>query len=329
MWPLILRALGELAPPKSYRPFPVRRPFEVEGAGRAALEMLVELGEEGSLDAYGLPSTSTEMSRFLGRTETPLDVRVHVDGHDHPAWMLVSDALYGVREVSSVVALLASLAPESVAKLWRSLLETSAHHLRDPIARTPEERAKDTMSIPSKQAEHRAGLVDLLVRLSVAQGDAGATLAESLASDMSKKAELDAFEVVVVLRSLLAHAKLTPGHDALLLHPDVVNHAWDIQPSLVAVLEGLPRERAIRAAGDAPELVARFPSVEGVTRIVHALEKTDSRYYGTYYEGLIRKAVLAVGEPIISVLRESLARKHPRHAFIKDCLARLEKKKKH
>jgi hypothetical protein len=344
---LVVEALGPLVKPfTQYRPFPVRRLFDLTAGQRNALELMVDLeASNRGFPRHGLPEgsgpgkpisspfgfwheTENDLVRFLRRGQLlPLDERIEVDGQTHPAWMLVSDALYEHRKVAEVVDLLtAQLPADRLLPFWEALFTTTQHNLR---FRLPPTAAEDSKGQSRENIDaHTDRFVELLLALNRKLGDAGGRRVEELLASLEKTTDRPApFEVVAGLRCLAARGEVDPRHDDLLANA-VLSCAndWKMVGPLSHLLEKLPPDRAARIAGIHLPLIDRFPSADAAARLVARLETpTYPPWTGPYWDKALRKTFVDhLGELARPALTEAVARSHPRKELLADCLARIE-----
>jgi hypothetical protein len=357
---LVCQALERLVDVNAYRPFPVRRAFELTPGERNALELLVDRKTPSlALIRHGLPGgdgvgpailsgggywrEDNDLVRFLQRGPAlPIDVPIEVEGQRHPAWCLVSDVLYASRPATEVLDLFAFTLPvDRLAALWEGLLTTPLHNLRGRLPVTPEEDRKGQST--EMVWAHGERIIDLLVQLGLRLGDLGreralahaATLEKAYAATLEKAETPEPFEVVAVLRCLAAHASragdvLDPRYDAM-LEVAAMRYSFNrtILRSILALMKQLPPERAARVAGESPELVEQFPSKEGAARLLRKLEKPDCLWQGPYWDKKLRTVFVdALGELAREPLVESSARPHGKRELVQSWLELLDRKGK-
>jgi len=350
---LVSESLGPLITPRTqYRPFPVRRLFELTPGQRNALELMVDLkADNAGFPRHGLPAgtgidplpilsgfgywreTANDLARFLRRAPLlPLDELIEVDGQSHPAWTLVSDALYGFRSLPDVVEILVgSLPPDRLLALWEALFKTTQHDLR---GRCPPTAAEDSKGQSGASIDaHTGQFIELLVSLNLRLGEAGHARAEELVAGLEKMtARPDHFEVVAGLECLAARGEVDPGHDRLLANAVMVcvfgSSDWRMVGPFTHLLEKLPPDRVGPITGIHMPLIDRFPSAGAAARLIARLEDTSfTAWTGPYFDKAFRKTFVdSLGELAKPALTEAVARSHPRGELLADCLARIEKK---
>jgi hypothetical protein len=349
---LVSEALGPLITPRTqYRPFPVRRLFELTPGQRNALELMVDLrADNDGFPRHGLPAgtgidplpvlsafgywreTANDLARFLSRGPLlPLDELIEVDGQSHPAWTLVSDALYGFRKLPEVVDLLVgALPPDRLLALWEALFKTTQHNLR---GRCPPTAAEDSKGQTGASIDaHTGQFIELLVTLNLRLGDAGHARAEELVAGLEKMTERpEHFEVVAGLECLAARGVVDPRHDGLLANAVMVcvfgSSNWRMVGPFTHLLETLPPDRTGPITGIHMPLIDRFPSAGAAARLIARLEARPSEWTGPYFDKAFRKTFVdSLGELAKPALADAVARSHPRKEILADCLARIEKK---
>jgi hypothetical protein len=356
MHALVAEALGPLVTPRTeYRPFPVRRLFELTPGQRNALELMADLrATNAGFPRHGLPEgtgidplpvfsafgywreTANNLLRFLRRGQLlPLDELIELDGQSHPAWMLVSDALYEFRKPSEVTDLLArSLPPERLLAFWEALFTSTKHNLceRRPATAAEDSKGQSRASIDAQNAR----LIEILVALNLKLADVGRRRAEELVATLEKTSERpDPFEVIAGLECLAARGELDPRHDELLaraVHVCIFDglHGWQMVGPFTHLLEKLPPDRVGPITGIHMPLIDRFPSAGAAARLIARLEMPiNPTWDGPYMEKELRRTFVdSLGELAKPALAEAVARApaHPRSELLADCLARIEKK---
>jgi hypothetical protein len=356
-WNVIYDALG--APMRSrkdpfvFRPFPVKRLFDLSPDARAALELVVDLDlAQWDFPRLGLPEGSVgkdpgDLARMLGRAPLgPVDALVEFEGKSHPVWALLSDALVEIREVEEVVdALLAGLPSPKLSEIWQTLAEmpnNHSHRLKHCNARTLKEHEQDGPS-PASDDSHRRRWFQLMEALNLKLAD-GEARAAAVAKGSSRQAwfrdrswerytmlasvNWDATDAAVALRALHAQAKarnavLAPEYDPLLngalegpLHAKLV-------PFLCAIMDDLPIERAQAIAGGRLEALERFSPPNAVARAIHTLEHWP-QVNGPYVEKLLARIAKKGGADAKALLKASSERDHPQAAMMKKVAASLK-----
>jgi hypothetical protein len=262
----------------------------------------------------------------------PIDELIEVDGQSHPAWMLVSDALYGFRGLADVADLLGrALPPDRLLAAWESLFKTTQHSLR---GRYPPTAAEDSKGQDGKSIDaHTGRFIELLVALNRKLGDAGRARAEELVAGLeTMTTRPEPFEVVAALECLAAHGDLDPRHDGLLANAVMVcvfgAYNWRMEGPFAHLLEKLPPDRVGPITGIHMPLIDRFPSAGAAERLVTRLEDTThTAWTGPHFDRAFRKTFVdSLGELAKPALTDAVARAHPRSEILADCLARIEKK---
>jgi hypothetical protein len=317
--------------PQVFRPYPVRRWFELSSVAREALELLVDVGEEsGGLACLGLPSDNDDLARFVGRTPPagPLDEVVDIRGKPHPVWALVSDAIYKQRPVDEVAGLLErGLSTDKLASVWRALSEmptvgTGTHHLKDYFPATEREWAQG--SPWNTPASFEKLFAELLAAIAPQSKDADAHSESILERFRQKKWEQytqltferdDAIAAIAALRHLHASAKtrgevLSPKHDDLF---ETVMGAT-MAPLEVAypTLDELPLERSSKIAGGHLQMLARYPTRGGLERAIHRLENPEWWLEAPFYDKVFTELVAKVGAEARPLLEAAIARTFPK-----------------
>jgi hypothetical protein len=336
LWKLIEKVITNKVPKVysvCYRPFPVWRPFELSSTERAAFELLVDLDAAAFyLDRYGLPAGPemdgnsaqrgpSDLARFLGRAPPgPLDEPIVLDGCAHPAWCLVSDALYEIRPANEVIdRLTGALSSDRLSALWRALVEAptlgrGAHNLKGRLAMTQEEDVKGVKPAAARAFAQR--FVEFAVELNLRLGDAGLELARTMADEQAGRLR-DAptpvqrvnltLAVVTTLACLgwrAAGRVLDEKYDAQIL--TAINGPGDPASldAFTLLLEQLPPGRAAAVAGNWLEFIERFPSAEGATRAAATLQQ-NAWMAGPYTEKLLKK----INEKVARLAKAKSARK--------------------
>lgn len=348
VWELVPKLVPVSKSSKDYRPFPVKRPFELTAEERAAMEVLVDAGlYSGYFAGLGFPDAVDDLAKFIGAAPpTALDAPVVVEGKPHPAWCLVSDALYDQRSTAEVLDRLATLPADIGDALWTELVTTDAHHLREPIPRTREELGKGLT--PKLVGAFARRFLEFLVDFNLRLGDRGEHLASALIGDRAawiaeRKAAGSAvgylygldevLPVLVALSSLAERARRAGGvldsaHAPLVEAVALAAGSFEPVASVIALLERLPPEWAAAAAQGEIALVERFPSREGAEKVIRRFESVKETWLrGPYYEGLLASMLKEVGEPARALLEESLGRDHARKDLMKAMLAKVSAKK--
>jgi hypothetical protein len=338
-----------------FRPYPVRRWFELGAAAREALELLVDVAMAGvapeELTCLGLPSDAGDLARFVGRGPLgPLDTPVTISGKPHPVWALVSDVVYRKCPVEDVVSLLKGLPEDTLASVWMTLTEmpsigTGTHHLKTYFPTSEKEYAEGfPWGTPSSFDEL---FTQLLVAIAPRSRDGDAHTEAMIARYRNRKwarhtmltSEHDeAKAALTTLRRLHVRAKarggaLAPEYDDLLA--TVMSATRDPLPLAYAILDDLPIERAGNIASGQLVLLARYPTLAGVKSAIGLLEKPDWWLEAPYYDKLFTKLVVKVGPDARPLLEAAIKRTFPNEnkhmrkimlARMKKALAELKKR---
>jgi hypothetical protein len=315
-----------------FRPYPVRRWFELGPTAREALELLVDMGEASEeLLCLGLPSDEGDLARFMRRAPPsgPLDETVDVGGDPHPVWALISDVVYKQRPVDDVAGLMRrGLSAKKLTSVWHALTEmkttgTGTHHLKTyfPPSEKLYAQGFEFWDAPSSFTELFA---QLLVAIAPPSKDAEAHTESILDRFRQKKWERyttltferdEANAAIAALRQLHVSAKkrggvLAPEHDDLFA--TVMGSTRDPLPLAYPILDDLPLERSGRIAGDQLVLLARYATLDGLKRSIHRLENPEWWLEWPAYDKLFTQLVVKVGPEARPVLEAAIVRTFPK-----------------
>jgi hypothetical protein len=85
----------------------------------------------------------------------------------------------------------------------------------------------------------------------------------------------------------------------------------DPLPLAYAILDDLPIERSGKIAGDQLDLLARYPTLEGLKRMIRRLEKPEWWLDWPFYDKLFTKLVVKVGAdarpPLEAAIKRNLS----------------------
>ncbi len=347
LWALVTEAIDLT----QRRLLPLRRLFELDETTRAALELIHEGYDPAAsmLINAGLPPSMGsgwrkdptrdpgDLARFLGHAPRgPLDQPVAFGGAEHPAWALLSDALFELRSRDEVLSALASLAPASATALVRALaLSGPRGPLCSTFAKPP---AGAQLGSPTAVGAHAQRYLALVLDLAQQLEDGGVGVAEEILAaradwidrwlpQLTARPDMGVpywFEQCAAL-ALLARAAtrsgaaLDPRHDPRLA---ALASYHDATYPLAVVLAELPADRAARIARADLGLIERFPAAESTTAAIERLEASGG---GPYMEALFRRVITAIGAPAASALEAAIQRDSSQKRVLVRCLGQVRK----
>jgi hypothetical protein len=277
------------------------------------------------------------LARFLGHAPPlPLDAPILFQGHEHPLSFLVSDAVHGVRPFAEVVDAIVALPADTVSAHWIALARQPPRtELTGSFAPPPPGAQRGS---PAALGAHTERYVRFLTELGARLDEHGERAAREVLAARADWVErwlpqlerspqmivphwLEQCAALALLarRTRLAGGELDAVHDAR-LHALARYH--DATYPLVVALADLPPARAARVACASLELVARFPSPEGVDAAIGHLEAAGG---GPWAKGVFEAVIAAVGPAARPALEAAIARKSAQARLLKACLSKLAK----